>query len=164
MTICIPQRYRNEERNWLTFQGHIAKQWRTSTFWKQKRQRKKPTTAHTWQTMGNRTARLSVKLVMLYCRDGTTDVTRTMHFGTPSKYEQVQWPWSSLILVRNCSQSIKAALDLSSWKFVILKTNERDISYFLWQDCFTRVLKGHISLDTVKFPQATKGTWERLYK
>jgi len=24
-------------------------------------------------------------------RDGTTDVTRTMHFGTPSAYEKVGW-------------------------------------------------------------------------
>lgn len=24
---------------------------------------------------------------ILYCRDGTTDVTRTFHFGTPSPYE-----------------------------------------------------------------------------
>ena len=25
----------------------------------------------------------------IICRDGTTDVTRTMHFGTPSAYEKV---------------------------------------------------------------------------
>ncbi|ELU14220.1 hypothetical protein CAPTEDRAFT_169985 [Capitella teleta] len=45
-------------------------------------------------------------------RDGTTDVTRTVHFGTPSQHEK---------------------------------------------DCFTRVLKGHISLSHVIFPNGTKG-------
>ncbi|KAL3865143.1 hypothetical protein ACJMK2_006764 [Sinanodonta woodiana] len=45
-------------------------------------------------------------------RDGTTDVTRTMHFGTPTAHEQ---------------------------------------------ECFTRVLKGHISLSTVIFPNGLKG-------
>lgn len=27
--------------------------------------------------------------LLLFGRDGTTDVTRTMHFGTPSAYEKV---------------------------------------------------------------------------
>ncbi|KAK3598180.1 hypothetical protein CHS0354_034092 [Potamilus streckersoni] len=45
-------------------------------------------------------------------RDGTTDVTRTVHFGTPTAHEQ---------------------------------------------ECFTRVLKGHISLSTVIFPNGLKG-------
>lgn len=45
-------------------------------------------------------------------KDGTTDVTRTMHFGTPSDYEK---------------------------------------------ECFTRVLKGHINLSTVIFPNGVKG-------
>lgn len=45
-------------------------------------------------------------------KDGTTDVTRTMHFGTPSDYEK---------------------------------------------ECFTRVLKGHINLSTVVFPNGVKG-------
>lgn len=44
--------------------------------------------------------------------DGTTDVTRTMHFGNPTAYEK---------------------------------------------ECFTRVLKGHISLCNVIFPTGTKG-------
>lgn len=45
-------------------------------------------------------------------RCGTTDTTRTVHLGTPSKHEQ---------------------------------------------ECFTRVLKGHINLSTVVFPSGTKG-------
>jgi len=45
-------------------------------------------------------------------REGTTDTTRTVHLGTPSKYEQ---------------------------------------------DCFTRVLKGHINLSSVIFPNGVKG-------
>ncbi|XP_067656782.1 xaa-Pro aminopeptidase 1-like [Haliotis asinina] len=45
-------------------------------------------------------------------RDGTTDVTRTVHFGSPSKYEQ---------------------------------------------ECFTRVLKGHINLSRTVFPNEVKG-------
>lgn len=45
-------------------------------------------------------------------KDGTTDVTRTMHFGTPSQYEK---------------------------------------------ECFTRVLKGHINLCSVIFPNGVKG-------
>lgn len=45
-------------------------------------------------------------------RDGTTDVTRTIHFGTPSDFEK---------------------------------------------ECFTRVLKGHINLSSVVFPNGVKG-------
>ncbi|CAL4122456.1 unnamed protein product [Meganyctiphanes norvegica] len=45
-------------------------------------------------------------------KDGTTDVTRTMHFGTPSKFEQ---------------------------------------------ECYTRVLKGMISMATCNFPSKIKG-------
>ncbi|XP_041369026.1 xaa-Pro aminopeptidase 1-like [Gigantopelta aegis] len=45
-------------------------------------------------------------------KDGTTDITRTIHLGTPSKYEQ---------------------------------------------ECFTRVLKGHIKLSTTVFPNGIKG-------
>ncbi|CAH1783979.1 unnamed protein product, partial [Owenia fusiformis] len=45
-------------------------------------------------------------------RDGTTDVTRTMHFGQPTPYEQ---------------------------------------------ECFTRVLKGHIALAAIVFPNGVKG-------
>jgi Xaa-Pro aminopeptidase len=45
-------------------------------------------------------------------RDGTTDTTRTIHLGTPSKHEQ---------------------------------------------ECFTRVLKGHINLSAAVFPQEVKG-------
>ena len=45
-------------------------------------------------------------------KDGTTDVTRTIHLGTPSHYEK---------------------------------------------ECFTRVLKGHIALASVNFPNKTKG-------
>lgn len=45
-------------------------------------------------------------------RDGTTDVTRTMHFGKPSEWEK---------------------------------------------ECFTRVLRGHIALDTAVFPKGTTG-------
>lgn len=44
--------------------------------------------------------------------DGTTDVTRTLHFGTPTDHEK---------------------------------------------EMFTRVLKGHISLDAVIFPEGTTG-------
>ncbi|XP_076804683.1 xaa-Pro aminopeptidase 1-like [Clavelina lepadiformis] len=47
-------------------------------------------------------------------RNGTTDTTRTMHFGTPSQHEK---------------------------------------------DCFTRVLKGHIALASVVFPEGAKGFW-----
>ena len=28
---------------------------------------------------------------MMYFRDGTTDVTRTMHFGTPTDFEKVSY-------------------------------------------------------------------------
>ncbi|XP_048237381.1 xaa-Pro aminopeptidase 1-like [Haliotis rufescens] len=45
-------------------------------------------------------------------RDGTTDITRTVHFGSPTKYEQ---------------------------------------------ECFTRVLKGHINLSRTVFPNDVKG-------
>lgn len=45
-------------------------------------------------------------------RDGTTDVTRSVHFGTPSQFEK---------------------------------------------ECFTRVVKGHIALASVVFPQLLKG-------
>lgn len=45
-------------------------------------------------------------------KDGTTDVTRTMHFSTPTSHQQ---------------------------------------------DCFTRVLKGHINLATAIFPNGVKG-------
>ncbi|KAI8057047.1 Creatinase/aminopeptidase [Syncephalis plumigaleata] len=45
-------------------------------------------------------------------RDGTTDVTRTWHFGTPTDYEK---------------------------------------------RCFTRVLQGHIAIDTAVFPSTTTG-------
>lgn len=45
-------------------------------------------------------------------KDGTTDVTRTFHFGQPQQIEK---------------------------------------------DCYTRVLKGHISLDTLVFPKGTTG-------
>eukprot|EP00898_Chlorokybus_atmophyticus_P006268 jgi/Chlat1/6642/Chrsp49S06121 len=45
-------------------------------------------------------------------RDGTTDVTRTVHFGEPSAHERA---------------------------------------------CFTKVLQGHIALDTVVFPNGTNG-------
>ena len=44
--------------------------------------------------------------------DGTTDVTRTIHLGTPTEFER---------------------------------------------QCFTRVLKGNIGLDTVRFPEGTPG-------
>lgn len=44
--------------------------------------------------------------------DGTTDVTRTLHFGTPTQHQR---------------------------------------------ECFTRVLQGHIALDTVIFPRGTTG-------
>ncbi|OLY84842.1 putative Xaa-Pro aminopeptidase P [Smittium mucronatum] len=44
--------------------------------------------------------------------DGTTDVTRTWHFGTPTEFER---------------------------------------------ECFTRVLKGHIALDSIVFPEGTSG-------
>lgn len=45
-------------------------------------------------------------------RDGTTDITRTIHLGTPTAYEK---------------------------------------------ECFTRVVKGHISLAMTRFPRLTKG-------
>ena len=45
-------------------------------------------------------------------RDGTTDVTRTMHFGEPSDWQK---------------------------------------------ECFTRVLQGHIAIDTAVFPRGTSG-------
>lgn len=45
-------------------------------------------------------------------KDGTTDVTRTVHFGEPTSHEK---------------------------------------------ECFTRVLKGHIALDTITFPEGTTG-------
>ncbi len=45
-------------------------------------------------------------------RDGTTDITRTIHLGTPTAHER---------------------------------------------ECFTRVLKGHISLATARFPRLVKG-------
>lgn len=48
----------------------------------------------------------------LSCRDGTTDVTRTWKFGTPTDYEK---------------------------------------------ECFTRVLKGQMSLGNAKFPKKIKG-------
>lgn len=44
--------------------------------------------------------------------DGTTDVTRTLHFGTPTDYEK---------------------------------------------ECFTRVLKGHIGIDSLVIPAGTTG-------
>lgn len=45
-------------------------------------------------------------------RDGTTDITRTMHFGTPTAWQK---------------------------------------------ECFTRVLRGHIALDSAVFPEGTTG-------
>lgn len=45
-------------------------------------------------------------------RDGTTDITRTLHFGTPTTWEK---------------------------------------------ECFTRVLQGHIAIDTAVFPKGTTG-------
>lgn len=45
-------------------------------------------------------------------RDGTTDVTRTLHFGTPTEW---------------------------------------------MRECFTRVLRGHIAIDTAVFPKGTTG-------
>ena len=45
-------------------------------------------------------------------KDGTTDVTRTVHFGEPTSYQK---------------------------------------------ECYTRVLKGHIALDTIIFPEGTTG-------
>lgn len=45
-------------------------------------------------------------------RDGTTDITRTLHFGTPTEWEK---------------------------------------------ECFTRVLQGHIAIDTAIFPKGTTG-------
>lgn len=45
-------------------------------------------------------------------RDGTTDITRTMHFGTPTAWQK---------------------------------------------ECFTRVLRGHIALDSAVFPRGTTG-------
>lgn len=45
-------------------------------------------------------------------KDGTTDVTRTMHFGTPTAWQK---------------------------------------------ECFTRVLQGHIAIDTLIFPKGTTG-------
>nr|XP_027194443.1 xaa-Pro aminopeptidase 1-like [Dermatophagoides pteronyssinus] len=51
-------------------------------------------------------------------RDGTTDVTRTIHLGQPSAYEK---------------------------------------------ECFTRVLKGHISLAQCRFPRLTKGQFLDAY-
>lgn len=51
-------------------------------------------------------------------RDGTTDVTRTIHLGTPNEYEK---------------------------------------------ECFTRVLKGHISLAKARFPNLTKGQFLDSY-
>lgn len=45
-------------------------------------------------------------------RDGTTDVTRTMHFGSPTEWQK---------------------------------------------ECFTRVLQGHIAIDTAVFPKGTTG-------
>uniref|UniRef100_A0A672YNE7 X-prolyl aminopeptidase (aminopeptidase P) 1, soluble n=1 Tax=Sphaeramia orbicularis TaxID=375764 RepID=A0A672YNE7_9TELE len=49
---------------------------------------------------------------IIHYSDGTTDVTRTMHFGTPSAFEK---------------------------------------------ECFTYVLKGHISVSAAVFPNGTKG-------
>lgn len=51
-------------------------------------------------------------------RDGTTDVTRTIHLGTPSAFEK---------------------------------------------ECFTRVVKGHISLAKTFFPRLTKGQFLDSY-
>ena len=48
------------------------------------------------------------------CRDGTTDVTRVMHFGSPTPYQK---------------------------------------------ECFTRVLKGHIKLCTMVFPDKIAGEY-----
>jgi len=70
--------------------------------------------------------------------DGTTDVTRTFHTGSPTEYQ-----------VR-CSR-IDAIVDDS----------DSDEVSFLWnpsqREMFTRVLKGHIALDSQVFPTDTPG-------
>ena len=65
-------------------------------------------------------------------KDGTTDVTRSMHFGTPSG-----------------KPSIFKTIGETSYNLEALSDHERE--------CFTRVLKGHIRLATTVFPSKLKG-------
>ena len=61
-------------------------------------------------------------------RDGTTDVTRTMHFGTPTDKQKVRKSYYLLHIHR-----------------------------IYQQECFTLVLKGNIALCTAIFPEKTPG-------
>lgn len=86
------------------------------------------------------------------CRDGTTDTTRTVHFGTPTAHEKV-----NLLLTcqlnSHCVWIYKKKLLIArSISFASHKPLFVDL-----QDAYTRVLKGQISLALTVFPNTTQG-------
>ncbi|WWD06105.1 hypothetical protein V865_004190 [Kwoniella europaea PYCC6329] len=74
--------------------------------------------------------------------DGTTDITRTLHFGTPTEEEKRAF---TRVLQGHIGTTDIAVKDTPFWN-----THGRDE-----KRAFTRVLQGHIALDTAVFPQGT---------
>lgn len=79
-------------------------------------------------------------------RDGTTDVTRTVHFGVPTDQEKVV-----------CSV-------LTTWEHIhCIYCTLYGHAHPSLQEAFTLVLKGHIDLCQLVFPNKTHGrcvmTW-----
>lgn len=68
-------------------------------------------------------------------------MTRTVHFGTPSAFEKVR-----LLKLHSASRNEVHYHLISSV-----------VSFPVFQECFTYVLKGHIAVSAAVFPNGTKG-------
>lgn len=83
---------------------------------------------------------------MLVLRDGTTDITRTVHWGTPTTLQKVTFLLKEVI-------------------FIILLKVWRTPRWCIWkihlvfcsQEAFTRVLMGNIEISRTIFPSGTRG-------
>ena len=74
--------------------------------------------------------------------DGTTDVTRTVHFGNPSAHERTCYTQVKYLKFWSSCIGLTGALHRARAKALFPKL---------------QVLKGHIALDTAVFPNGTSG-------
>ena len=69
------------------------------------------------------------------------------------------FPWFSL---QYCYKTLRGKVFRTTWKLQaesICARPEHALWVFLWQECFTYVLKGHIAVSAAVFPTGTKGRW-----
>lgn len=62
------------------------------------------------------------KLIFLLHRDGTTDITRTVHWGTPSAFQKVSKCWTQISPTHPHSRDTQAVILPRALSFTEAKT------------------------------------------